>query len=160
MFKKLIFTCLISLLISCATTPDFDTSQVDSSITPSNAIKTINVVLGKSVIWGGTILDIRNLKDSTQIEILAYPLNSSHRPLLDKKPLGRFIIKKAGYLEASNYAPGKQLSILGKISGKQSGNIGESQYFYPVINADTLYLWEAESGKSKTSFHFGIGIGL
>lgn len=160
MFNKLIFAGLISLLVSCATTPDFDTSQVDRSITPSSAINEIKTTLGKSILWGGTILETRNLKGSTQIEILAYPLSSSHRPLLDKKPLGRFIIKQSGYLEASNYAAGKQLSVLGKISGNQSGKIGESRYSYPVINAEGLHLWTAESGKSKTSFHFGIGIGL
>ena len=133
MFNKLIFLGITSLLVSCVTTPDFDTSLVDRSITPSSAINKNNATLGKSVIWGGTILDIRNLKDITQIEILAYPLSSSHRPLLEKKPSGRFIIKQTGYLEASNYAAGKQLSVLGKISGQQSGKIGESSYTYPVI---------------------------
>lgn len=160
MHNRLLITGLLSLLIGCASAPNFDTSQVDRSVTPSSAIAETQINLGKTVIWGGTILDTRNLKNSTQIEILGYPLNSSHRPLLNKKPLGRFIIKYPGYLESKNYSQGRQLSILGKVSGKQTSKVGESNYTYPVIKADKLHLWPLYDEKSKTSFHFGIGIGL
>lgn len=144
------------LLTACVTTPEFETKNTDSSLTPKKVINALSSSRGKVIIWGGTILEIRNLKDKTQIEILAYPLNESHRPLTDEKALGRFIIIYPDYLEPTHYAAGKQLSVLGKVSGIRSGKIGENQYTYAVINADKIHLWSVS--ETKTFFHFGIGI--
>ncbi|MDH5394591.1 MAG: Slp family lipoprotein [Gammaproteobacteria bacterium] len=157
MIIKLLTFIFIALQISCASAPKFDTKQVDSSLTPQQVIDDMPATRGKSVLWGGTILDIRNLKNTTQIEILAYPLNTYHRPLTDKKPLGRFIILRDGYLEAASYAQGKQLTVVGKVSGTRSGKIGDTQYTYALIEAQQLHLWADES-ESRTRFHFGIGI--
>lgn len=160
MIRKLVSFALVVLLVSCASTPDFDLTLVDQSLTPQSVIADVKHNRGKTALWGGTILEIRNLKDSTNIEVLAYPLNTSHRPLLESKPLGRFIIQHEGYLEPSTYAQGRVLTVLGKVSGSQSGNVGESTYTYAVINSEQLHLWSLDSGRSRTSFHLGVGIGL
>ena len=153
-------TVLTSTLLSCATTPDFNTTQVDYSLTPQSVIAEPEMSHGKTALWGGTVLATRNLKDGTQIEVLAYPLNSNHHPLLEKKPLGRFIILHKDYLEPSIYAQGRLVSVVGNISDNQSGNVGESQYTYPVINGQQLHLWSLDDQRNKTSFHFGIGVRL
>ncbi|MCK4834949.1 MAG: Slp family lipoprotein [Gammaproteobacteria bacterium] len=158
MISRLLFIIVISLLAGCASKPSFDTRQVDPSLTPQSVLAELELTRDKTALWGGTILDTRNLEDSTQIEILAYPLNSSYRPLLDSKPLGRFIIKHPGYLEPATYGPGRLLSVLGKVAGSQTGNVGESTYTYAVIHSQQLHLWSPESMKSRTSFHFGVGI--
>ena len=158
--NKFVFLSLISLLAGCASTPEFDTSQVDRSLTPQSVVAEAELSRGKTILWGGTILDTRNLKDSTQIEVLAYPLNTYQRPLLESKPLGRFIIRQQGYLEPSTYAQGRLLSVIGKVSGSQSGKVGESTYTYAVIDSQQLHLWSPDSGSDRTSFHFGVGIGF
>ena len=159
MYDKLLSLILLSLLLGCASTPDFDTSQVDQSLTPQSVIAEPGISRGKVALWGGTILDTQNLKESTQIEVLAYPLNSSQRPMLDNKPLGRFIIEQQGYLEPTNYAQGRQLTVLGTVSATQSGKVGESAYTYPVISATQLYLW-SQADDRNSSIHFGLGIGV
>jgi len=151
---------LIGLLTSCAITPDFDTTKVDQALTPKSVVAESSLSHGKIVLWGGTIIEIHNLKNSTQIEVLAYPLNSSHRPMQESQPLGRFIIQNKGYLEPSNYAQGRLLTVLGSVSKSQSGKVGESSYIYPVINAQQLHLWSLNDDQNNTSFHFGIGIRL
>jgi len=160
MIYKLLPLFLLGLLSGCASTPDFDTTLVDLTLTPQSVIAESDSSHGKTILWGGTILDTRNLKESTRFEILAYPLDKSHRPLLDKKPLGRFIVQHDGYLEPSTYAPGRLLTALGKISTTQSGKVGESEYTYAVITYTRLHLWSLDSARNKTSFHFGVGIGL
>ena len=156
-FSSLLF---LVLLTGCASRPEFDTAQVDRSLTPQSVIAEPESSRGKTMLWGGTILDTRNLKEITQIEILAYPLNSNYRPQLENKPLGRFIINHPGYLEPTTYAQGRQLTVLGKVSGSQSGKVGESLYTYPVISGEQLHLWLPSSERSRTSVHFGVGIGL
>ena len=160
MISRFFFIALVSLLTSCASTPDFDTTQVDQSLTPQSVVAEPKLSRDKMVLWGGTILDIRNMKDSTRIEVLAYPLDSSYKPLLESKPLGRFIIRHQGYLEPTTFAQGRILSVLGRTGGSQTGNVGESAYTYAVINGLQLHLWSAESMRNRTTFHFGIGIGM
>lgn len=160
MSYKIYLLSIFTLLLSCASTPEFDTSQVDHSLTPQSVIAEPEVSRGKVALWGGTILDTVNLKDATQIEMLAYPLNASHRPLLESKPLGRFIIKHAGYLEPTSYAQGRQLTVLGSISGSQRGKVGESSYDYPVISDKQLHLWSQSSDRDRSNVHFGVGIGI
>jgi len=160
MSYKFYLPVFFALLVGCASTPEFDTSQVDRSLTPQSVIAEPELSRGKVALWGGTILDTRNLKDTTQIEVLAYPLNASNKPMLDSKPLGRFIIKHSGYLEPTTYAPGRQLTVVGAISGSQSGKVGETSYSYPVVSDSQLHLWSQDSDSGRTSVHFGVGVGI
>lgn len=158
--KLLLLLCVISLITGCASTAVFDTSVVEKSITPQRVIDQPAESQGKTALWGGTILEIRNLKDSTQIEVLAYPLDASQRPILSSKPLGRFVILQQGYLEPASYAQGALLSVLGTLGESQSGQIGESTYIYPVIEAQQLQLWTPDNSRSRFGFSFGLGIRL
>ena len=160
MINKILLPLFLALLSSCASTPDFDTTKVNRSLTPQGAVAEPAINLGKLALWGGTILDTSNLTEATRLEVLAYPLDTSHRPLLEGKPLGRFIIMSPGYLEPTTYAPGRLVTVLGKVVESQTGQIGESTYTYAVINSDQLHLWSLDSGNKKTSFHFGLGVRL
>ena len=159
---KYILVLLLStmmLISGCASTAPFDTAEVDKSLTPQQVIAGLETARGKTVLWGGIILDTRNLADATQIEILAYPLDHNYVPLPDNRPLGRFLVSHRGFLEPASYAQGRKLTVLGKVDDLQQGKVGESVYHYPVIQAEQLQLWSEQSG-SKTRFHFGIGIVL
>ena len=151
---------IVSLLTSCASTPDFDMTQVDESLTPQSVAAEPEHSLGKTVLWGGTILNTQNLKEATHVEVLAYPLNTYQRPLLDSKPLGRFIIHHQGYLEPATYAPGRVLSVLGEVGESLTGRVGESTYTYAVIKGERLHLWSKDGDRNQTSFHFGLGVGI
>ncbi|MDT8452886.1 MAG: Slp family lipoprotein [Gammaproteobacteria bacterium] len=151
---------LITLLAGCATSPDFDTTGVDRSLTPRSVVAEPEISRGKTVLWGGTILNTSNLENMTQIEVLAYPLDSSQRPLLEDKPLGRFMVEHEGYLETATFAQGRLISVLGNIGDTQSGKVGKSPYTYPVVIAQQLHLWSLHDPRSRTSFHLGIGVRL
>lgn len=151
---------LLIIPLGCASTPVFDASQVNGTLTPKTVIAQPASSQGEFALWGGTILHTQNLKDSTQIEILAYPLNKSQRPRLKQKPLGRFIALHPGFLEPTVYAQGQLLTVLGKVNGSQQGNVGDSRYTYAVITAEKMRLWSPRDQSSRSSFHIGIGIGF
>lgn len=92
--------------------------------------------------------------------MLAYPLDSSCLPLHDQKPLGPCLIKHVGFLEPSEYAQGRMISVLASIERLQKGNIGGSVYQYPEILSQQLHLWPPDSGQRKTRVSVGIGIRL
>ncbi len=155
----LIATLGLSLLLSsCAGTPVFDTTQVEQTLTPEKALAAPQASVGKRVLWGGTIVDTRNLKEVTQIELLVYPLNSSFRPQLDRQAQGRVLIRQAGFLEPETYAEGRKITVLGRLEKISSGRIGEADYQYPVVAAEQIKLWTNQ--QAKTQFSFGIGLRL
>lgn len=147
------------VLSGCVSKPAFDMSDVDKSLNPAAVISELEVSVGKRVLWGGTILDVNNMKDSTRIEVLSYPLDSNHRPELEKKPLGRFMIRQEGFLEPKSYAPGRLITVVGNVGKAISGKVGDSEYNYPLIQAQQLHLW-SNRGQTRTNFQFGIGIQL
>lgn len=148
------------LLAACATYPEFDTRQADLSLTPININNKQTFPAGKKIIWGGVILETRNLKESTRIEVLAYPLDQHYMPQQDQTPLGRFMISQPGYLEATSYSQGRLVTVVGKLDKQITGKIGETEYNYPLIFAEKLHLWSKDGNGISTRFHFGIGIGL
>jgi outer membrane lipoprotein len=150
---------LLLLLASCASAPTFDTAGVDRSLTPQRVRTSPQSTTGKNVQWGGTIVRTTNLKDSTQIEVLAFPLDSDGRPKVDATAQGRFILERAGYLEPADYAGGRRVTAVGKVTGTLDGKVGEADYTYPVIRARQLYLWSPERSYGGSSTFFGFGVG-
>lgn len=149
------------LLSACASGPAFDTSRVDLSLTPRSAVAGSPVKTGKSVLWGGVILSTTNLENRTRVEVLAYPLDTEQMPLRDRDSLGRFILERPGFLEPAAYAEGRVLTVVGKVLRTQTGKVGDSDYVYPVIEADALYLWPRDSGyDNRSDVRFGIGVGV
>jgi outer membrane lipoprotein len=153
------FVILLFLLAACASTPSFDTSGVDRSLTPQRVAARPQGAVGKNVQWGGTIVDTTNLQGSTQMEVLAYPLDADGRPRADSNAQGRFIFERAGYLEPATYADGRLITVVGKVTGARVGKVGESDYTYPVVAARQLYLWPAGGRREGARTYFGIGVG-
>lgn len=156
--SHLAFLFSVLFLTACAQLPKFDTSQVDKSLLPTHVASDIKNTRGKTVMWGGTILSGKNLKTSTRLEVLAYPLDKDGWPERDQKPLGRFILSEKGYLETADYAKGRTITVVGTVSGIESGKVDESPYTYPIIQSRQLHLWSKGDQKSRTGFHFGVGV--
>lgn len=150
---------LLALLLgACAEKPAFDTTNVVTTITPTQAVSENRMLRGQRVLWGGVIINSTNLANTTRIEVLAYPLDEDQRPDLDKQPLGRFLINHQGYLETVDYAAGRKVSVTGTITGTETGKLGETEYLYPLIEAEKLHLWAKQgAGSNKPQVHFGFG---
>lgn len=158
--QRLLLPLLTLLLTACAVTPDFDASGVDLKITPQQAAESAAALPGNRALWGGVIIASSNLKQTTQLEILAYPLDDNQKPDTDEEPQGRFIAEQDGYLEGNIYSQGRLLTILGTLQENRTSHIGAAEYIYPVLKVEQLYLWPRRGGSSATQFHFGVGVML
>lgn len=149
-----------ALLAGCATTP-YDIGKAETGVTPQQAVNDLPRMLERHVAWGGKIAVAKNLKDRTEIEVVAYPLDTSNRPDEDAQPIGRFIVVHPGYLETADYAPGRLVTVVGKVNEVRQGKVGEAQYAYPVIKADALHLWpKPDAARNEPRIHFGVGVGI
>jgi outer membrane lipoprotein len=150
----------VLLLCGCATSgPTFNTAGVVPALTPSTVVANPMPATGQSVQWGGTIISITNLQDHTQIEVLAYPLDSKARPESDSPPLGRFILEQKGFLDPATYKQGRQISTVGTVTGTRISKVGDASYDHPVVDARQIYLWPEDRGYGGTGITFGIGGG-
>lgn len=156
----LIAGLLAATLGGCAT--PFDVGKADRNLTPREAAQTPAIAHNREVAWGGTIVNGKNLANNTQLEVVAYPLDSSNRPKQGADPLGRFLVIHPGYLETADYAPGRQISVVGTVTETRTGKVGEAPYVYPVVTANRLHLWpvETQTQSNEPRFHFGIGVGI
>jgi outer membrane lipoprotein len=147
-----------SILAACASSPNFDTAGIDASLTPQQAVDGNQALQGEPVLWGGVVIVSTNLKGSTQLEILAYPLDSSQRPNREQQPLGRFLAVHEGYLETTDYAQGRLITVRGTLGDKRTARVGEAEYTYPVVNINQLHLWPKPGDSTEPQVQFGFGL--
>jgi outer membrane lipoprotein len=138
MHKTVLLTPLILALAACATVPaplngDF------SSLTPQQSLSGTHS--GERVRWGGEIIKVEPGESSTCFEILSRELDASARPRSRDASEGRFIACRSGFYDPEVFVKGRELSVTGSISGTQVGRVGQFDYTYPRIAADTIYLW-------------------
>jgi len=118
---------------------------------------------GNEVIWGGRIVKVDVFSDHSEIELLAYPLDSSQRPKANDSGNGRFIAVVHGYIEPLSYPPGDLMTIDGKLDGSRAGKVGEADYVFPLVEVSQSHVWTPEEmtkGRSNIRFGLGLGIGI
>ena len=136
--------------------------EVDKSATFAQVVKDPDAYKGKTVLFGGTIIETKNSADKCQIVVLQQPLGSRDRPVAGDVSEGRFIVTTQGLLDPAIYSPGRQITIAGQVVGKEKHPLGEIEYTYPVIEKQGLYLWPIErppSAGPRWQFGFGVGTG-
>ncbi len=152
-------TLALLILTGCAATPKV-TENAERGITPTQAVTDDMPADRKPLQWGGVIVETRNLAEVTELQILAYPLESNGRPDVSSSPNGRFIAQRAGYLESVDYKKGRQVTVTGRLTEKRAGQVGEAAYTFPVLRANELVLWPEQSDrKASPRVNFGLGVG-
>lgn len=149
------------LVVSACAAPPLASVQ-DPFVSPS--VAAARGAIGATQLWGGVIVEVRNLEDSTWIEVVSYPLHRQ-QPLTSGMTNGRFLLRAPGFLDPLDHRVGRPLTARGRISGFEDGRIGEVAYRFPVLSADEIHLWSdspagAARGWGGVRFGIGIGIGL
>lgn len=134
------FLFLLPIIVTgCASVPKPLAVGSFAELTPSEAQN--DNFLGQHVRWGGGIANTEPGKNETCFEIVSYPLDSTARPLETDLTWGRFIACAPAFYDPEVYAKGREVTVIGKIQGTTVRMLGEFEYRYPQINAETVYLW-------------------
>lgn len=108
---------------------------------------------GKTVIFGGLIVQSRTSKTGTLIEIDQKELDYWGKPRRTNLIGGRFIVLQPRYLDILVYAPGREITIAGEAAGAEEKSLGEAGASYPLINAREIKLWPREKpARDRPSF--------
>jgi len=115
--------------------------QVDKSLSFSDVFKDPEAHKGSVVVWAGVIIEAKNTKEGTLIEILQKPADVFGAPEEVDRSEGRFLALYPSYLDVAVYAKGRGMTVGGEIQGKRIMPLGEIQYSYPFVLAKEIYLW-------------------
>jgi outer membrane lipoprotein len=129
----------------CATKPiakEYRQQAAAEDVTFSMVLANPDVYVGDVVLWGGIIIETKNLKNGTNIIVLETPLHGSERPRARGYSRGRFIAQSSKFLEPVIYRPGKKITVAGVVKGKEAQPLGETTYTYPVVSVKQMVLWQ------------------
>jgi outer membrane lipoprotein len=99
---------------------------------------------GKKVLWGGIILDVENLEETTVIEVFRTALGYTKKPTGEVAG-GRFLVSAAGYLDPIVYKPKSGITVAGTVKGVEVKKIGKMDYLYPVLTPLEMHVEEIEA---------------
>lgn len=149
------------MLAACAPAPIYKTTATAVTATPSQVAQSPERYSNGEVIWGGRIVQVKVFADHSEIELLAYPLDSSQRPKANDSGNGRFIAVQSGYAEPLNYPSGALMTVSGKLNGSRAGKVGEADYVFPLVAVAQSHVWTAdEMSRGRNNVHFGLGVGV
>lgn len=146
MMKKnllpLVLSLTLFLLPGCVYVISRDVRrEVAPDLSFKEVIKDPDAHKGKLVIWGGVIIDSKNLKEGTRIVVLQKDLNSWGRPKESDESQGRFIVLHPGYADTAIYRKKREITVAGEITGRKVLPIDEIEYTYPVLFPREIHLW-------------------
>ncbi|MEO5626605.1 MAG: Slp family lipoprotein [Dokdonella sp.] len=156
-----LFAIVFTLLEGCAT-PVFKDMPTTTMSSPLDVAAAPERYHDAAVVWGGRVIAVHNLADTTQVEVVAHLLDAAQRPDTSVPSIGRFVVVLPGYVESMDYPAGRWLSVRGHVGGSEVHRIDERDVVYPLLLSDDVHLWPAsfpyEHG--KFTFAFGIGMGI
>lgn len=139
----IVASLLVLLVFGCASQPPA-TIRVEftSDLQISQVVQAPDNYRGSKVRWGGVIENVTNLKSETELEVIGKPLEKNARPDIDSKSSGRFLVRVPGFLEPKEFAENREITVVGTVSGAETRLIGEFEYTYPMVQAESYHLWE------------------
>jgi len=136
-------TALLLQGCSYAISPDV-TRTADRTITFEKLQADPLSCKGKTVILGGLIAQTRNVKAGTSIEVVQKELDYWGRPRHTDRTGGRFIVFQPRQLDVMVFAPGREITIAGEVTGTEEASISGTAGVYVLINAREIKLWPGE----------------
>ncbi len=130
-------------LAGCATIPAPLAGNDFSVVTPQQAVTQNGS--GQRVRWGGEIIKVEPRAEATCFEILSRELYADARPNRRDKSDGRFLACKQGFFDPELYSKGRDITVVGTLSGSEKHKVGQYDYTYAKVDADEVYMWPKRS---------------
>ena len=133
----------ILLLPGCAHVISKDIrNQSDLFLTLKQVRGNPNAYSGKSVVWGGEIIQVISQEDgTTEIEVFQEPLDFRGEPKETVASEGRFLVLYSKFLDPYIYWEGRRITVAGELQGEKIEPLGQMYYRYPLVRSKQIHLW-------------------
>lgn len=132
---------MLALVAGCATSPGPVGEEIAGSPSITEAVADPQAAQGARVRWGGIIARVENRADVSVIEVIGKTLEEDGRPEEEAPSRGRFLAHIKGFADPADYEQGKEISVLGVVTGTETRAIGDFEYRYPVVEVERVHLW-------------------
>lgn len=153
--KSLVLGLVSVLLVACVSYPESVQVKEGTELVAYQSVVESNQHVGKLARWSGVVAEVKNHKDTTQIDVLYYPAGADGRPRIGDEPMGRFRVFVDGFLDPAIYKQGVEVTALGEISAKQTAKIGDYEYEYPTLVHSKVHLWKKQKPRARVEFNYG-----
>ncbi|WP_070967501.1 Slp family lipoprotein [Vibrio sonorensis] len=144
-FPRFVFILFITAAMSaCSSLPENLTSSNKEIITNYQSWLETSQEAESELRLGGVIAQVDNLADSTRIEIVNLPINSSGKPDINQEPNGRYVVYYQGFADPVTLDKGRLITVLGKAKGVEKGMVGEFEYTFPTMTSNDYHMWRVE----------------
>jgi outer membrane lipoprotein len=147
-------------ITGCAT-PVFKNVTHRVDVSASDVQQAPEQYSGAEIVWGGRIVGFENREDTTEVEVVSYPLDREQKPIVEAPTQGRFLLVLPGYVEALDYPVGRHLSVHGQLAGTRVGRVQDHEYIYPLVRGSAVNVWPwgfMLDRKPRVSIGVGVGI--
>lgn len=168
MFTKSTYSILtVAVLLlgtACAQVPKAVQNDELITATVADIQQSPAKTLEQSIRWGGTIVNVSNHENFTDIVVVSRPLDRIARPMPDQLSEGRFIARLQGFGEPEDYANGREVTVTGILTSIEVGEVGQAAYSFPVVEVSGIYLWHKRTAYDNNRYphynnhpHYQIG---
>lgn len=150
----------LALLAGCAQVPQ--KLGGNHVITPPDVNSVVNQVgqyQGKTLRFGGKVVNVVNLPHKTQIEIALMPLDKTARPRLYRSYHGRIIVTTPHFIDPLVFLD-HLVTVFGTVTGVSDGKIGAASYRYLQLRMQGYQIWHTEQhlvGTADCEYPNGLG---
>ena len=113
---------------------------------------------GETVMLGGKIVAVNVEAGATELVVLQLAVDRGTRPTDNDNSQGRFLVRSGQFVDPAIYPQGTLITVVGRIMGSETRDIGQMPYRYPLIDIVEMKKWPAGAG-AQPRFHFGFGVG-
>jgi len=150
---------LLSTLAGCASLGSVIPKDLKAGVSPELSFREVSQnpsgAIGKTVLWGGTLIEVVPHGEGTRLEILQKPLGYRDRPVGTDESEGRFFVERPSlFLDPAVYEKGREVTIVGEITEERKEMIGELEYRYPVVLASYVHLWKKRPSYAREDIYF------
>jgi Slp family outer membrane lipoprotein len=145
----------LALLAACARVPP-TLQGAFPPLTVAQAQAQAQGVTGERVRWGGDVVSTTPQTGDTCLEIVSKPLARTARPIPADETFGRFIACASGFYDPAVYSPGREVTVVGTLEEPTSGKVGEYDYSFPRLRAESVYLWPKRELRDVAYYPYGV----
>ena len=134
---------MIVMAAGCAVMSQEVQDKALPSLSFSELIANVDKYKGQTVILGGYIISVENLRDHTRIVAVQTTLGAGQKPNSKDLTQGRLILSYHGFLDPEVYTKDRQITVGGRVLAS-SANDSQPLYPYLEIAAEEIHLWPVE----------------
>ncbi len=136
-----VFALWSVLTLGCSTIPTAVQKKALPEMPFPVLIQQANQYIGETLILGGYVLDIQNLKNEMRLVVIQAPLDADLKPKARNLSEGLIILKFKAALNPETYPKESKITVAGELLGSSATKTIPSPYPYVELRLSHIHRW-------------------